>query len=245
MARTFLAFKADEIGQYLQSCPVARVIKAVTYHHTYRPNQSQWRGRASMEAIWRYDTQQRPERMRDIAADFYIGPDGLIWVGRPLSDRQGAHAYITRDPIPSWANGDRQWLNRHAVGIEHVGDFDGPDRVTEPQRQASLALVRALQRRFGPLRLTFHREAAYKTCPGQHFPGLDQWRAWLAAGSEPGPDLALDEVWLELDGQRLIERGRLFQNRVYLPARALEHLGYTLEWVGSNRTLHIRSGSDS
>lgn len=96
----------------------------------------------------------RARGFSDVGYNFIVSTDGSVHKGRPL-DRAGAHAV---------------GYNRTAVGIAYVGGLDDEGRPsdtrTPQQKQAMLALIAALRRRFPQLtRLMGHNQVAAKACP--------------------------------------------------------------------------------
>lgn len=159
---------------------------ATCAHHTYSPTSAEWNGLSSMEGIRRYHMDTRG--YSDIAANFYVGPDGLIWTARPMTRDNWAHAFVSRpwpdvhEDAAAYCNGDEQALNSAAVGIEIVGNYDHEDPATGASMQLALDVFAAMHERWGiPLnRLLFHRMVADKSCPGTRV-SLDWFRAEVAA----------------------------------------------------------------
>ncbi|MCC3159008.1 caspase family protein [Hymenobacter sp. 15J16-1T3B] len=182
-ARVFRQLSLAEFVAILDRFPFTRQIRTVHMHHTWRPNRAQYRGLASIEAMWRFHTQQNG--WSDIAQHITIAPDGTIWTGRNWN------------LAPASATGH----NGNAVAgpfmFEMIGDFDhGKDPFDGPQRDTVLQVIAHVQRRFDlPAdALHFHNQMSAKTCPGS---GIDydrtvaevkKIRAKLNARSlRPGP----------------------------------------------------------
>ncbi len=168
-----------------------RKINAVHMHHTWRPNHAQYRGHATIQAMWRFHTQVNG--WSDIAQHITIAPDGTIWTGR---------AWNTPPASAAGHNGNS---SAGPFMFEIIGDFDtGKDPFRGPQRETVLRVIVALQKRFGlaPETLRFHNQMSPKSCPGtainyQAF--LNEVRDLHAApaaraadgGEEGGPDWEL------------------------------------------------------
>jgi hypothetical protein len=162
-----MAFTQMTIAQFetlVKSFNWKRKINAVHMHHTWRPNHQQYRGQATIQAMWRHHTQVN--RWSDIAQHISIAPDGTIWTGR---------AWNSPPASASGHNGNS------AVGpfmFEIIGDFDsGKDPFQDPQRETVLRVIAAIQKKFGlPAEsLKFHNQMSSKSCPGT---GID-YQAFL------------------------------------------------------------------
>lgn len=122
-----------------------------TYHNTYIPNESQWRGEASMDAMEREYKKKDPPWDRGPHCFLAVGTvaDG-IWVMTSPS-YEGIHAGK---------------CNTNRFGLEVVGDFN-----TRPMSEAQLDLLvsvaAALHRwaSIGP-DINAHRDCMARTCPG-------------------------------------------------------------------------------
>jgi hypothetical protein len=73
----------------LQRFEFTRTIDAIHTHHTWRPRQDDYNELATIEAMWRYHTQQNG--WRDIAQHISIAPDGTIWTGRDWNLPPASH----------------------------------------------------------------------------------------------------------------------------------------------------------
>ncbi|MBL8566910.1 MAG: N-acetylmuramoyl-L-alanine amidase [Hyphomicrobiaceae bacterium] len=146
---------ADEVAAYTWTRPVFRV----DMHHTFHPSHAEWRGRDSVEGMWRFHTLSRG--FEDIAQHVSIAPDGAIWTGRDWN----------KTPASVGCN-----MNAQAFMFEAIGNFDvGHDLLDGAQRFAVVAVIDIVQRHFRlPVQaLLFHREVPQtpKTCPGT---GIDK-----------------------------------------------------------------------
>lgn len=219
--------------------------RATCAHHTYSPTSAQWQGLSSMRAIRSYHMGERG--YSDIAANFYVGPDSRIWTARPLDRSNWAHAYVEKtwanvhESARAFANGDRLALNRYAVGIEIVGNFDTED----PGASASMALAIkafAVMHRLWSIPLTnlvfFHRMVADKSCPGSKV-ALEWFRAQVAAAmgapvAEPNAVTVLMPNSDEVACKARLEDGRTVGQ--FVPVLEALHIPY--RWVPP-RTLKI------
>lgn len=153
--RTFRPMTLAEFDELLTAHPFTRRMDAVHFHHTWRPNHSQYRGYDTIVSMWRYHTEVKG--WSDIAQHLTIAPDGVVWTGRSWNQP------------PCSASGHNGNRLSGPFMIEVIGDFDiGQDRFEGDQRDAALHVVRALQARFElPVEsLRFHNEMSSKTCPG-------------------------------------------------------------------------------
>jgi len=139
-------------------------------HHTWKPTESEWTGRRSIEALQRY------YRGKGWSAGphFFAAPDG-IWLFTPMSSI-GVHANAGN----SWHDADGRL--HYSLGLEMVGDFD-QHRPTGLVWANAKAVIGGLSRRLGirPAQLLqLHRRYnPSKTCPG-----LSVDLAWLVAEAD-------------------------------------------------------------
>jgi hypothetical protein len=153
--RTFVRLTVAEFERALSAFAFTRKVNAVHLHHTWRPNHAQYRGHASIVAMWRFHVERNG--WSDIAQHVTIGPEGAIWTGRDWN------------VAPASAAGHNGNAAFGPFMIEMVGDFDrGCDAWGGEQRAAALAVVAAVLRRFSlpPQALHFHSQMSAKTCPG-------------------------------------------------------------------------------
>jgi len=155
---TVAAFRAWLATQLRPTWPVI----GSTYHNTYKPNESQWRGHASMRSM-------------------QTTYEGLGWT-------TGPHLYLAvgtnHDGIfvmtpPSIAGTHSPSCNGLRFGIEVVGDF-----ATRPMQNAQLTLLvecaAALHQWAGiGADINAHRDCDRRTCPGdvayKQKPLIQQW----------------------------------------------------------------------
>lgn len=151
MVRDFKSYTIAEFQSFIQSVSIKRKITHIQLHHTWKPRKSDYRGEATIAAMWRYHTETRG--WRDIGQHFSVAPDGLIWDGRSLElDPAGITGY-----------------NSGGIMFEMIGNFDnGEEKLEGIQLDAIIAAIRVLIDKF-KLSLhdvVFHREHSPKTCPG-------------------------------------------------------------------------------
>ncbi|PKL76302.1 MAG: hypothetical protein CVV27_10950 [Candidatus Melainabacteria bacterium HGW-Melainabacteria-1] len=123
---------------------------AIVVHHTWLPRASQYQQGASIRGIQRYHMVDN--KWMDIGYHFLIGPEGVIYQGRPETV-VGAHS------TP----------NTNYIGICVFGDFDpGQDPFTDASRAALLDLMTWLTAEYGIQTSEFygHRDFSNKSCPG-------------------------------------------------------------------------------
>lgn len=178
---------ADEIGAVVAKQACARPVREVILHHTWRPTAAQYHGLETVEGIYNYHT--RELGWRDIGYHYLVGPDGKVWLGRPLGE-VGAHV---------------AGHNVGTVGASMI--LNGDAELPSPgQVRATKAVLRALLDRFkidpavnfGP-RSGFHRDYSSKTCPGTlitkavvlgWFTRADPFGESPTAAAPDGPDVA-------------------------------------------------------
>ncbi|MGB5085148.1 MAG: caspase family protein [Methylocystis silviterrae] len=133
-----------------------RSIIEVHMHHTWGPNLAVFEGRASIEEMWRRDTEEKG--WSDIAQHVTIDPEGMIWTGRHW------------DAPPASASGRNGDAKAGPFMVSVVGDFDdGKETFDGVQREATLRVIALVQDRFelAPESMQFHNMlGTSKTCPG-------------------------------------------------------------------------------
>jgi len=167
----FRELTLKEFENYLKTEDL-KTIKGSTIHHTWSPTTGSWRGQSTMEAIKNYHVGTRG--FSTIAADFYVAPDGQIYVARGLKYKNGAHAYVSKgwSSVPAnvrkFCDGNKQALNYYTAGFEIVGNYDSEDPSTSSAVNLTLAAVRVMHRTLGldGNNIFFHRDVADKSCPG-------------------------------------------------------------------------------
>lgn len=144
---------------YLHGVPRPSWVTRLTNHNTYIPNETQWRGRASVESCMR----------TYIAKGWSAGPHLFVAAEAP----NPAHTGIWQMTPLSHPGVHAGACNADALGIENVGDFDA--RPPSPaQYLLLLAVNRALLARWGmpPSAVNVHNECmSGRTCPGKYLTG--------------------------------------------------------------------------
>jgi hypothetical protein len=151
---------------YLQGVPRPRWCKGITNHNTYIPNETQWRGRASVESCMQ----------TYIAKGWSAGPHLFLVAEAPNPADTGIWQLTPLTHIGVHAGA----CNADHLGVENVGDFDA--RPPSPaQYTLLLAVNRAILERWGmpPAQVNVHNECmSGRTCPGKYLTGA-QIRASL------------------------------------------------------------------
>jgi len=169
---TLTPLTLDQFREHIRTCATYRTPRALMLHHTENPDLAHWDGLSSMQAIRRW--QIANNGAKDIQGNFYIDGEH-IWTARPMDEANWAHA--ARIDLP-WSKvsahakavmgTDDLWMNKYAVGVETVGDFDCDDPATSPSMALAVKAFAAMADRWNipPGMIFFHREVADKTCPG-------------------------------------------------------------------------------
>lgn len=155
MPPPFREITIDEFADLLENFPFTRRINSVHMHHTWRPRHADYRGRPTIEGMWRYHT--RTNGWSDIAQHITIAPDGAIWTGRGWNEP------------PASARNHNGNRNAGPFMFEMIGDFDsGRDPFRAPQLDVAIEVIARMQRKFDlPAEsLRFHNQLSSKTCPG-------------------------------------------------------------------------------
>lgn len=153
-------------------------VQGLVVHHTWRPTQSQWRGRASVEGLKTFYENQNPPW--DSGPHLFIATgspnpaDDGIWQMTPLN-MQGTHA--------------RQ-CNPTTWGMEVVGDYMEQPWSTATRNLAVGAVSSLFQWRgltVTEQSLKGHRDCNKTSCPGDAI-NLDDVRRWVSeAMGTPAP----------------------------------------------------------
>ncbi len=157
MPAPFRHMSPGEFSAAVRAFDWTRRVWRVDVHHTWAPDHARWReigSSASVEGMCRYHVDERG--FEDIAQHVSIMPDGGIWTGRDWNKTPASVGF---------------GLNAGVFMLEMIGNFDvGHDRLGAAQLEATLHVVRTVQRRFSlPVEAClFHREVPVteKTCPG-------------------------------------------------------------------------------
>lgn len=173
---------ASTIARAIAAQPCSRQVWEVILHHTDGPKRASYKGAATVKAIHAYHTQKRG--WSDIGYHYLVGPDGAIFLGRPL-ERVGAHTGVA---------------NVGTVGVAMIlaGNVEDP---TDAQVAATKAGLAALCSRFGftpehnfRANHGFHRDYMATDCPGTRV-SKAQVVAWFR--STPDPVEANDDKVLQ------------------------------------------------
>ena len=131
----------------------AQKIEKIVLHHSWAPTQAQYKGSATIRGIQNYHMDDPNTGWMDIGYHFLIGPDGLIYEGRP-EGAVGAHC-------PP---------NTNMVGICVIGNYDpNADQVNAKIETSLVNLLSWLSSTYGvdPKSCYFgHRNFSSKSCPG-------------------------------------------------------------------------------
>lgn len=124
--------------------------KILVIHHTAIPDQDQYQGATTVRGIQGFH--QNGRGWIDIGYHFLIGPEGIIYQGRPETVR-GAHATPNTDK----------------VGICLIGDYQDNDELKPETRQALVDLLAWLAATYEidpQSKITGHRDWNDTNCPG-------------------------------------------------------------------------------
>ena len=153
--------------EYLTSVPRPSWCTSICNHNTYRPNEYQWRGIASMRSM----------QATYVAKGWTSGPHLFLAAQAPNPATQGIWQ-MTPITHPGTHAGP---CNAHYLGIESVGDYEARPP-TELQYHLMLAINRAILKHWNIpyTSVVVHNECMEgRICPGQYLTG-DQIRADLA-----------------------------------------------------------------
>lgn len=135
-------------GEYKYHTP-----QKIVVHHTWKPTASQYTGAATIRGIQNYHMDDPNTGWADIGYHFLIGPDGVIYAGRP-EKAVGAHC-------PP---------NVNMVGVNVIGDYDpGQDQVTPAIDKSLVEVLSWLcsTYKIDPRTQIYgHRNFSSKSCPG-------------------------------------------------------------------------------
>ncbi len=135
-------------GEYKYHTP-----QKIIVHHTWKPTASQYVGAATIRGIQNYHMDDPTTGWSDIGYHFLIGPDGVIYQGRP-ENAVGAHC-------PP---------NTNMVGVNVIGDYDpGQDPITPAMEKSLIEVLSWLASTYkiDPRSQFYgHRNFSTKSCPG-------------------------------------------------------------------------------
>ncbi|MCA1577736.1 MAG: caspase family protein [Acidobacteria bacterium] len=175
MPPPFREISIQDFADLLEDFPFSRTINSVHMHHTWRPRHADYRGRTTIEGMWRYHT--KVNGWSDIAQHITIAPDGVIWTGRGWNEP------------PASAAGQNGTRRTGPFMFEMIGDFDRRrDPFRAPQLDVAVEVIARVQSKFNlPMEsLRFHNQLSSKTCPGDSI----EYETILAAVRELRDDLA-------------------------------------------------------
>lgn len=158
----FHRLSVGEFELLLNATTLARTIEAIHLHHTWRPRHQDFKGAASITAMWRFHTEE--QGWSDIAQHLTIDPEGEVWTGRHW------------EHPPASAVGFNGSSKTGPFMIEMIGDFDNnQDPFQDPQKATVLTVVALLLNKFAlaSSAIRFHNEMSSKSCPGT---GIDKVR---------------------------------------------------------------------
>ena len=147
-----------EFQQHLLSLPKPDWVKGIVFHHTWKPVQSDWRGRTSMESLKRYY-----EKM-----GWTAGPHLFVCLGSPNPADDGIWQLTPLNAVGIHAGE----CNSSTWGVEIVGNFDIAPWPLE-LKAFNYELFAALLRKINVTSVNLtalrgHRECnSPKTCPGK------------------------------------------------------------------------------
>lgn len=177
-----MAFDADithwptiaDFAAHLQGVPRPSWCKGITNHNTYIPNETQWRGLASMQSMMR----------TYIEKGWSAGPHLYLAAAAPTTAHRGIWQMTPLGHVGVHAGA----CNEHHLGIEWVGDFDARQPSAE-QYTLGITVNLLILKHWGlpPESVNVHRDCMPgRTCPGKHLTS-DQIRASLRAPAPHDP----------------------------------------------------------
>lgn len=152
--RLFLDAGLEEFVDLVETFDFTRTVTEVHLHHSWRPRQAGFLGRASLQDMWRDHTETR--RWSDLAQHVTVDPAGRIWLGRNFNR------------APASARGFNGNDRAGPFMVVMIGDFAGGEAPTPAQMEATLGTIAAVQRRAGlpASALRLHEELTGAPCPG-------------------------------------------------------------------------------
>jgi N-acetylmuramoyl-L-alanine amidase CwlA len=209
---------ADEWRGYIANYDFGRIPPTrLVLHHTYRPNQAQWRGLASMRGMQRY----YGGLGWSSAPHIYVAPDG-IWLFTPMS-RVGIHAGTGNQ-------GTTNGVWWYSIGLEMVGYFDYVRPAGAVWDYAKLVMSTVSQRLDIPPRrlISFHRDYTnQKSCPG--------WavtKDWVFAEVEAAlRNSSPPSVPVDVDVGKPTPSDEVLLDRLVNESYARRSKGYNVNWA--------------
>lgn len=169
----FKKFTIEEFEAWIASAKVARTVRTVQQHHTYKPNYASFKGNNHFDlqkSMKNYHVHKNG--WQDIGQHFTTYPDGTIVTGRSL------------EKSPACIYG----FNSNSICIEHLGDFDtGGDDMTAAHKDTAVRMTAAICKKFSIAvntdKIVYHHwfslstgkrnngTGGNKSCPGTAFFG--------------------------------------------------------------------------
>lgn len=163
----FIVRRADWYAASPKTKPVPTEVKMIVLHHTAAPSVADYLSKSAegrkliVRSFQRYH--QDEKGWADIGYHFVIGPDGVIFEGRPFG-YVGAHCGLAPKGAKS------VFGNTGTVAIALIGDYD-QDEPTKEALESYVSLTAAMNAVAGEvLPIRGHFECATKppkTCPGE------------------------------------------------------------------------------
>lgn len=152
--RRFLDAGLEEFVDLVEAFDFTRTVTEVHLHHSWRPRQAEFLGRASLQDMWRDHTET--QGWTDLAQHVTVDPAGRIWLGRNFNR------------APASARGFNGNDRAGPFMVVMIGDFAAGETPTEAQLAATLGAIAAVQRRAGlpASALRLHEELTGAPCPG-------------------------------------------------------------------------------
>ena len=129
----FILLNPHELGRYLNTVSVVRVIKLVQNHHTYIPNYSHFNGNNHFSLLQGMENAHLQRGFSEIAQNLTTFPDGTTAICRDMNK------------IPAGIMG----ANQYGICIENLGNFDvGGDSMADSQKATIVSLNATLCKKF-------------------------------------------------------------------------------------------------
>jgi len=126
--------------------------QVLVIHHTWKPTVADYKGAATIRGIQKYHMFDPATGWNDIGYHYLIGPEGLLYEGRPET-ALGSHT------VP----------NTNKVGISVIGNYDPDSDLLSTESYNTLLDILtylAAQYTISPDNIFGHRDFSTKTCPG-------------------------------------------------------------------------------
>ncbi len=156
MPKPFVQLTIGEFETLVRDFQFKREIDSIHMHHTWKPRQSDYKGRSTIDGMWEYHSETN--NWSDIAQHITIAPDGSIWTGRSWNQS------------PASSTGYNGTSKKGPFMFEMIGDFDtGKEKLGGSQRESVIRVILSLMEKFGLdiSQLRFHHQlGSSKSCPG-------------------------------------------------------------------------------